>query len=316
MHDDQATGSSAGSRTGLPAQSDAGRSALADSDPPARSDADLAARADADLAALLARSSGSEPAMPLPEGEVLAEQSTRVTGDEPPLCWISLDAPAPRLLGALRTDHRRTGLWPLLLCDDNETYGSRCTVGVVPPEPLEHIDMWRAEDVMRRIWDGLCRSDDDLGPAYDLDSLAPFDANCPELAPAGNLLADPDILANQQAPRFADTETRLALVPVHRGADVLTVLGWSGAANHVSRTAGLSAFLRSWEDRFGARLLRLGPDRVDISVAAPPQDPAHATSVAAEHWAFCPDRVLQESGSIAAYAREIRGRRTWSFWWE
>ena len=88
--------------------------------------------------------------------------------------------------------------------------------------------MWRAEDVMLRIWDGLCRADDDLGPAYDLDSLAPFDQNCPELAPAGNLLADPDILANQQAPRLVDDETRLALVPVHRGSDVLTVLGWSG----------------------------------------------------------------------------------------
>ena len=27
-------------------------------------------------------------------------------------------------------------------------------------------------------------------------------------------------------------------------------------------------------------------------------------------------RVLQDAGTIAAYAREIRGRRTWSFWWE
>lgn len=277
---------------------------------------DQATETPADLAELLARATGVAPAVPLPDGELLAEQSTRATGDEPPLCWISLDRPAPRLLGALRGDHLRTGLWPLLLCDDTETYGSRCTVGVVPPEPLEHIDLWRAEDVMLRIWDGLCRADDDLGPAYDMDSLAPFDANCPELAPAGNLLADPDILANQQAARFVDDETRLGLVPVRRGADALTVLGWSGAANHVSRTAGLSALLRSWEDRFGARLLRLGPDRLDVSVAAPPQDPAHATSVAAEHWAFCPDRVLQDSGSIASYAREIRGRRTWSFWWE
>ncbi|MFD0918673.1 DUF4253 domain-containing protein [Saccharopolyspora rosea] len=258
---------------------------------------------------------GAEVSVPLPSGEVLTEQ-TAVAGDPAPLCWISDEPPSPQLVAALRAEHRTSGLWPLLLCDGNEVYGERCTVGVVPPEPLEHIDRWRLVDVMARIWDGLVQADDDLGPAYDREVLAPFDYDCPGPAPAGNLLADPDILANQQLPRFIDDETRLALVPVRRGADVLTVLGWSGAANHVSRTAGLSAMARSWEDRFGARLLRLGPDRLDLSVSAPPQDPDHAAAVAAEHWTFCPDRILQETGSIAAYAQEIRGRRTWSFWWE
>lgn len=267
-----------------------------------------------DLSALLGETTGLSTT--LPPGELLTEQSTRTGQGEPtPLCWISDDPPSPQLLAALRAD-RESGLWPLLLCDDNEVYGGRCTVGVVPPEPRDHIDRWRAVDVMTRIWDGLCKADDDLGPAYELDSLEPFRDVCPGLAPDGNLLADPDILANQQAYRFIDDETRLALVPGRRGADVLTVLGWSGAANHVSRTAGLSAMLRSWEDRFGARLLHLGPDRVDVSVAAPPQESGHALSVAAEHWAFCPDRIMQDSGSLSAYAQEIRGRRTWSFWWE
>jgi hypothetical protein len=261
---------------------------------------------------------GTGPSVPLPPGRVLTEQSvgTSTSAETAPLCWISEEPPSPQLLAALRADHRRSGLWPLLLCDDTEVYGQRCTVGIVTPEPLEHIDRWRAHDVMLRIWDGLCQADDELGPAYDLDALAPFDDTCPGLAPAGSLLADPDILANQQGPRFVDEDTRLGLAPLRRGADALTALGWSGAANHVSRTAGLSAMLRSWEDRFGARVLRLGPDRLDVSVAAPPHEPAHAAQVAAEHWTFCPDRVLQESGSISAYANEIRGRRSWSFWWE
>jgi hypothetical protein len=38
--------------------------------------------------------------------------------------------------------------------------------------------------------------------------------------------------------------------------------------------------------------------------------------VAAEHLAFCPDNVRQGSGSLAAYAQEIRGRQSWSFWWD
>lgn len=271
----------------------------------------------ADLSALLGGTWNEAVSAELPPGEILTDQSIRASeGNPTALCWISDDPPAPRLIANLRAEHSRTGLWPLLLCDDTEVYGDRCTVGVVPPEPQDHIGMWRAEDVMERIWDGLCQADDQLGPAYDLELLAPFEHACPSTARPGNLLADPDILANQQIPRFVDDETRLALVPVRRGADVLPVLGWSGAANHVSRTAGLSALLRSWEDRFGARVLRLGPDRLDVSVAAPPHDSAHAAAVAAEHWTFCPDRVLQDSGSISAHANEIRGRRSWSFWWE
>ncbi|WP_190820985.1 DUF4253 domain-containing protein [Saccharopolyspora pogona] len=274
---------------------------------------DRQAGAPADLSAVFG--TGAAVSVPLPPGEVLTEQ-TALSDNPTPLCWISDAAPVPQLIAALRAEHSLTGLLPLLLCDSDEVYGERCTVGVVPPEPLEHIDRWRVVDVMVRIWDGLVQADDDLGPAYDLEVLAPFDYACPGPARGGNLLADPDVLANQQLPRFIDADTRLALVPVQRGADVLTALGWSGAANHVSRTAGLSAMARSWEERFGARLLRLGPDRLDLSVAAPPQDPDHAAAVAAEHWTFCPDRIIQETGTIGAYAQEIRGRRTWSFWWE
>lgn len=257
----------------------------------------------------------ADPTTPLPPGEVLTEQ-TVLASHPAPLCWISAEKPAPQLVAALRGEHHRTGLWPLLLCDGDEVFGERCTVGVVPPEPREHIDRWRVADVMDRIWEGLVQADEELGPAYDLEAIAPFDYTCPGPARAGNLLADPDILANQQLPRFIDAETRLSLVPVLRGADVLTALGWSGAANHVSRTAGLSAMVRSWEERFGARVLRLGPDRLDLSVAAPPQDVRHAAEVAAEHWTFCPDRIMQDTGSLTAYAQEIRGRRSWSFWWE
>ncbi len=259
---------------------------------------------------------GGALSVTLPPGEILTEQSTRSGNDGQPLCWISAEPPSPQLLAALRADHRGSGLLPVLVCDSDEVYGERCTIGVVAPEPLGHIDRWDAADVMRRIWDGLCRTDDDLGPAYDAETLSPFGLDCPGLAGPGNLLADPDILANQQVRRYVDEETRVALVPVRRGADVLAALGWSGAANHVSRTAGLAAMLRSWEDRFGARVLRLGPDRLDVSVSAPPHDPLHAAAVAAEHWTFCPDRVLQDSGNLADYAREIRGRRNWSFWWE
>jgi hypothetical protein len=83
--------------------------------------------------------------------------------------------------------------------------------------------------------------------------------------------------------------------------------------NHSNQVAPLLAMLRSWEDRFGARLVRLGFDTLDVSVAAPPTTEEHALHVAAEHWVFCPDNVDQGPGSLQEYAASIRGRNTWSF---
>jgi hypothetical protein len=54
-----------------------------------------------------------------------------------------------------------------------------------------------------------------------------------------------------------------------------------------------------------------------LSVAAPPTSPATAREVAVEHFAFCPDNVLQTgTGDLDAYAEELIGARTWSFWWD
>jgi hypothetical protein len=74
--------------------------------------------------------------------------------------------------------------------------------------------------------------------------------------------------------------------------------------------------LRSWESRFGARLIELGSGTLLLSVAAPPASAAHAESVAAEHFAFCPDNVVQGPGTISAYAKRIRKKNLWSFWWD
>jgi hypothetical protein len=109
----------------------------------------------------------------------------------------------------------------------------------------------------------------------------------------------------------------LGLVAVSRSADVPTVMGWQGALNHNPWIAPLSAVLRGWEERFGARVVRVGFNTLDLSVAAPPRTLRHALQVAAEHWAFCPDSVLfQGPGELPAYAEQIRNARVWSFWWD
>jgi Domain of unknown function (DUF4253) len=74
--------------------------------------------------------------------------------------------------------------------------------------------------------------------------------------------------------------------------------------------------LRSWEERFGARVVAVGFDTLDLSVAAPPTTADQALGIAAEHHAFCPDNVWQGSGDFAEYAGCLINADNWSFWWD
>jgi len=49
----------------------------------------------------------------------------------------------------------------------------------------------------------------------------------------------------------------------------------------------IAAVLRSWEDRFGARLLEVGYAAIRVLVSRPPQTSEAAQLIAAEHFAFC-----------------------------
>jgi hypothetical protein len=93
-------------------------------------------------------------------------------------------------------------------------------------------------------------------------------------------------------------------------------MGWNGAANVQPSAAPLTAVLRSWEDRFGATVLHVGFDTLDLLVRRPVTTEQAALAVAAEHFAFCADNVYQGAGSIREYAAELPGAGRWSFWWD
>ena len=72
---------------------------------------------------------------------------------------------------------------------------------------------------------------------------------------------------------------RLVLVPARRGSDALASIGWPAEAP----LPLLCALLRSWEDRFGARVVVVFGSEVYVSVARPPVEEGHANQLALEH---------------------------------
>jgi hypothetical protein len=150
------------------------------------------------------------------------------------------------------------------------------------------------------------------------DCLAPFGAAFPGLArpTAAAALLRPDevvTVAVEEAELLG--EFLLGLVPVARPADVPAALGWAGAGVGWD-AAMVSAVLRSWEDRFGAVLVRVGRATLELAVAAPPWERSECLAIAAEHYAFCDDTYRGNPGTLRDYANLLRGCMRWSFWWD
>jgi uncharacterized protein DUF4253 len=218
-----------------------------------------------------------------------------------PAFWMS-DGPAPPGLWArLHAAHAETGLWPLLLDDSAQPWSA----GQIAPEPVAEIDAYDPAAFVAEVWSEW------FEPPIDLE---PFGRYSPGLAPPGRRREDPAAAAERLAARLSGRP--LGLVAAPRGADVLAAIGWQGARHHNVLTAPLSAVLRGWEERFGTRVVGLGFDTLELSVAAPPTTFRHAMRVAAEHATFCPEVIVQGPGTLAGHAEQIRDARVWSFRWE
>ncbi|GGO80349.1 DUF4253 domain-containing protein [Nonomuraea cavernae] len=246
----------------------------------------------------------------LPEGEAVWPDPGYTSQGEAsrPAFWMS-DEPATGAEWArFRAEHPRSGLWPVLLDESAQPW----SVGQVVPDDAALIGHFTAEGFMAEVWQEWVAQ----MPPDALDELDPFGAICPGLAPPGVPAADPGAVADWHAEQLAGRGLPLGLVAAHRGADALAVMGWQGALHHNEWMVPLAAVVRSWEDRFGVRVVCVGFNTLELSVAAPPVEPEHALHVAAEHWAFCPDNVVQGPGDLQGYAEQIAGRHTWSFWWD
>ncbi|WNM29396.1 DUF4253 domain-containing protein [Streptomyces sp. Li-HN-5-11] len=248
------------------------------------------------LPKLAADPSGRSLGLQLPPG-VLIDTTDEGPWHEP-LLWHAEREVSAGNWAAMSGRAARVGLLPVLV--DLGSQGGPDDWELMPGEvsyPGDH----DAESVLAELWEECAVGEDEW----------------PGLAGPFALSADPDSRAAEVADSLAEgrpwfKEPHLALVPARRSADIPAAIGWSGPVNHDEDVARLCTVLRSWEDRFGVRVVALGFDRLAVSVAAPPAGLTEAEAVAAEHLAFCPDVV----DDLEAYARQLVGERTWCFWWD
>jgi hypothetical protein len=156
------------------------------------------------------------------------------------------------------------------------------------------------------------------GCLYHRDCLAPYGGTFPGLAPAttGAALLTPEevVEAAVDEAEVPPVAPLLGLAAVGRPADVPAAVGWSPPGDALE-AAAVSAVLRSWEDRFGAVLVRIGPASLELAVAAPPWERSECVAITAEHYAFCDDTFAGNPGTLRDHATLLRGAPRWSFWW-
>jgi hypothetical protein len=254
--------------------------------------------------------------------------SGRWTGG--PAYWVSQE-PLPDAFGQwarLQAIQDRTGLRPLLLdhwteelwpCDPGQIDALDAETILLrqwrTPEFVRYLDEAAADVAGRTAW-----RDEIPETAWVPNDPGPPFATWPGLARPGTRGRNPDAVAREVVARnllpfwLYDRPVHLGLVPAARSADVPAVTGLENPSSHLDY-AEVSAVLRSWEDRFGARVVAwLGG--LYVSVAAPPLLAQQAEQLALEHLLFCRD-VLSSPPvwTFLSYAQRILGADLWWFNW-
>ncbi len=205
---------------------------------------------------------------------------------------------ATELAIALRPPMNAVGWCPVVLVDEEGLADGLATADASPADVIARaaaldVDAWRKEVVA-------------LDPAtYEVER-----GDWVEAEPAGYVVP---FDVRTKAPR---ADVRLAFVPTPRPHEVLAWFHWGGFNNcpppHVH-----VAVHRRWAERYGAAIVTLSPDVVEMEVTRAPRDRADAEALAHEQFVYTAgDLVHQGTGTLRALASTLLGGPTWFFWWD
>lgn len=243
---------------------------------------------------------------------------------EEPVAWITevpVENPG-RVWLALSEMATTTGLQPVLMPTRELPPGSRLPgwswetsyqdLFYHPVDPRE-VDRLDAAEILRELWG------EEVDDEVVNEQRALFTGHFPGLAPrTEEALTRAETLAALD--RFDPAP--ICLVAADRPADTLAVTGWL-ATDFFQGPLPFSAVLRTWEDRFGARLVQVGPSaEFRLLVQRPLRTMPEALSIAAEHWAFSTTWIGEGNGErldlteIRDIAPRVVDSPIWGFWWD
>jgi hypothetical protein len=116
--------------------------------------------------------------------------------------------------------------------------------------------------------------------------------------------------------------THEPLPRVHAGL-LPTVHGWQapallrfGAWNECPSPAENAVHFKYWGDLYGAEVVGIAGDVVELQVARPPHDRDAAVELARQQYLYCRDIVTQGVQTIQRLAATLLDAGVWFFWWD
>jgi len=107
----------------------------------------------------------------------------------------------------------------------------------------------------------------------------------------------------------------IALIPTSDWTEVPAYMRFGGY-NDCPGPEWHVAALRFWRNLYGAQLIGLSHETLDVRLAHLPQTREEAAAQAISLYNYCPDIVAQGSGSVAELARQLMSGNWWSLWWD
>ncbi len=226
----------------------------------------------------------------------------KVPGEEAISTWDQLAAVADN-----------SGYWPVLMGTQQSAEQTLAFVGTdfddVEPSPEQVLA--DAENIVFEDWleqrTDLILSDirGELGGGFPSDGQI-----YPSPAEAHVFVTPRDIFSGE----FHDTVV-MAIVPAVNSWESAAFLSW-GCWNENPCPEEHVAVLREWNDRYGADIVAMAGDTLEMRVDHPPTEWEDALQLAREQYVYDHDIVDQGAESIEVLASFLLGSEGWYFWWD
>lgn len=151
-------------------------------------------------------------------------------------------------------------------------------------------------------WSGGYASEDLRAPVGDWP--AQVEANDDGLTVATDILS-----------RKVLDRVHILLLPAKASWEVPAWLRW-GNWNACPPPENHVAAMRHWHERYGAELVGIDGDTLNLRVSRRPQTREEALALARDQYRYCPDIVDQGVRTLSALAATLMASDWWFFWWD
>ena len=107
----------------------------------------------------------------------------------------------------------------------------------------------------------------------------------------------------------------IVLIPSTQGWQAPAYLSFGGFGD-CPRPEEHTRILRYWYEEYGAKLVTVGADILELEVEQPLTDPESALQLARIQYDYCPDVASQKGTTLGGMAAALMQRKIWYFWWD